>query len=157
METLPGTFWKPYWPNKYGQELGLWRPVTSIVYGLQWQLWGGAPVGFHLTNVLLNGLAAALVVVLLGHLMPIGAALIGGIVFAVHPVHVEAVANVVGMAELLSAVLYLATCLVILRNPGRMKAPWLALTMFLFATACLAKESAITLPGAVLLIDACRR
>ncbi len=156
LETLPGTFTEPYWPDGNGRELGLWRPVATWVYGLQWALWNGHPAGFHMVNVLLNGLAAALVVLLLGRLMPVSAALPGGLLFAVHPVHAEAVANVVGMSELLSAVLYLGGCLVAAHCPGRMGAGQLATMAGLFLTAVLVKESAVTLPGAVLLIDAAR-
>jgi len=156
LETLPGTFAKPYWPGGDGRELGLWRPVATWVYGLQWMLWDGHPAGYHLVNVLLNGLAAALVVILLGGFLPVSAALAGGLVFAVHPVHVEAVANVVGMAELLSADLYLGACLVAVHCPGRMAWGRVAVVAGLFLTAMLVKESAVTLPGAVLLIDAAR-
>ena len=157
LETLPGTFVKPYWPNHHGRELGLWRPVTTWVYGLQWALWDGNPAGYHLVNVVLNSVAAALVVLLLGQLLPVLPALLGGLLFAVHPVHAEAVANVVGMAELLSADLYLGACMVAARCPGRMGAGRLMVVAGLFLTAMLAKESAVTLPGAVLLIDAVRR
>ena len=154
---LPGSAFEPYWPNEYGRELGLWRPVTTVVYGLQWALWGGSPVGFHLVNVLLNALAAALVVVLLAHLMPMGAAFLAGVLFAVHPVHTEAVANVVGMAELLSTVLYLAACVAVVRCPGPMSWRRVTVVCLLYAAACLTKESAITLPGVVVLLDGCRR
>ena len=157
LDDLPGTFFEPYWPNEYGRELGLWRPLTTLSYGVQWALWMGAPVGFHLVNVLLNAAAAALVVVLLGHLMPVGAAFIGGLFFAVHPVHTEAVANVVGMAELLSTVLYLLACILIIRRPGRMSRGRILAVCGLFGLACLSKESAITLPAVVLLLDGCRR
>ena len=157
LETLPGTFGKPYWPNAHGKELGLWRPVATIVYGLQWALWDGDATGFHVVNVILNSLAAAMVAILLGHLLPVSAALMGGLLFAVHPVHAEAVANVVGMAELLSANLYLGACVVVARCGGRMACWPLLLTAGLFLLAMLVKESAVTLPGAVLLIDGARR
>ncbi len=156
LETLPGTLAKPYWPNAHGRELGLWRPVATLVHGVQWALWDGDPAGFHLVNVLLHGLAAALVVLLLGELVPVSAALLGGLVFAVHPVHAEAVANVVGMAELLSGTLYLTACLIAVRSPGRMRAGRALLTAGLFLAAVLAKESAVTLPGAILLLDAAK-
>ena len=157
LETLPGTFMEPYWPNRYGREMGLWRPVATWVYGLQWAIWDGDPAGFHLVNVVLNSLCAALVVVLLGQLLPAVVAAVGGILFAVHPVHTEVVANVVGMAELLSASLYLGACLVVVRSGGRMRAGSVTVVGGLFLLAVLVKESAITLPGTVLLLDAARR
>ena len=157
LETLPGTFLEPYWPNRYGAEIGLWRPVATWAYGLQWALWDGDPTGFHLVNIALNSLCAALVVLLLGQLLPVLAAAVGGILFAVHPVHTEVVANVVGMAELLSANLYLGACLVVVRSGGRMRAGSLTVAGGLFLLAALVKESAVTLPGAVLLLDAARK
>ncbi|MCY4399844.1 MAG: tetratricopeptide repeat protein [Gemmatimonadetes bacterium] len=157
LETLPGTFLEPYWPNRHGREMGLWRPVATWLYGLQWALWGGDPTGFHVVNVVLNSLCAALVVLLLGQLLPTPAAVVGGILFAVHPVHSEVVANVVGMAELLSAGLYLGACLVVVRSGKRMGPVALMVVGALFLLACLVKESAVTLPGTVLLLDAARR
>lgn len=157
LRTLPGTVLKPYWPNRQGQALGLWRPVTTWVLGLQWTLWRGSPTGFHAVNILLNGTAAALVAILLGHLLPPSGALLGALVFAVHPVHVEAVANVVGLSELLAANAYLGACVLVAGRPGRMGVRRLAATGGLFLVAVLSKESAVTLPGAVLLIDAARR
>lgn len=155
--TLVGTFFEPYWPNRYGKELGLWRPLTTWVYGLQWLAWDGAPVGFHLVNVLLNAAVTGLVVLLLAELMPLGAAFLGGLIFAVHPVHVEAVANVVGMAEILSALPFLLACLILLRAPPRLTLGGHFAIWGLFGAAFLMKESAVTLPGVVFLLDGARK
>ena len=155
--TLPGTFWKPFWPGQHGRELGLWRPVATLVYGLQWMLWQGDATGFHVVNVLLNSIASGLVVLLLGHLLPVRPAFLAGLLFAVHPVHVEAVANVVGMAEILAACLYLGACLVVVAHPGRMRPRPLLTTIALFLCAALVKEGAITLPAVVFLLDCARR
>ena len=157
LERLASTVRDPYWPNSYGRELGLWRPVTTLVYGLQWALWDGDAAGFHAVNVLLHGFASGLVVVLLGYLMPRQAAFTAGLLFAVHPVHTEAVANVVGMAEILAANLYLWACIVAVRVRGRMRPGTLLGVLSLYLLATLAKEHAITLPGAVLLLDCSRR
>lgn len=151
--TLPSALLEPYWPS-FGRELGLWRPVTTGVLGLQWALWGGNPVGFHLVNVLLHATASVLVLLLLAELVPLAAAVAGALVFAVHPVHVEAVANVVGIAELLAAVFFLAACLVFVRRRVRLGAGALAAITGLYAAAVFTKESAVTLPGALLLLDA---
>src|SRR5690606_39346799 len=66
-------------------------------------------------SVLLHAVATLLVFLLLARLLPRTTAgsygaLAGASVFAVHPVHVEAVANVVGQAELLAAIALLAAC-----------------------------------------------
>ncbi len=157
LHTLPGALLQPYWPGRYGQGLGLWRPVTTGVLGLQWALWGDNPVGYHAVNTLLHGGATGLVVLLLGGILPVPAAFLGGLVFAVHPLHVEAVANVVGVAELLAAFFFLLACLLVMEDGGKMGTGRLVVVLLCFAVAFLSKESAITLPGIVLLLDSSRR
>lgn len=157
LETLPDALLRPYWPGEYGRGLGLWRPLTTGAFGLQWALWGENPFGFHLVNVLLHAGVAVLVVLLLGRVLPVAGAFVGGLFFATHPIHVEAVANVVGMAELLSAFFFLLACLVIQRGGLRLRLPGLLGVLVLFLLAFLTKESAITLPGIVLLLDSAER
>ncbi len=88
----------------------LYRPIVTFSYALEWFLHGDRPWIFHLVNVLLNAAVAGMVAEMTRRLAmlarssrPIAAALIAGLLFAVHPVHVEAVANIVGRAELASA------------------------------------------------------
>jgi hypothetical protein len=156
-ESLPGAIASPYWPVDYGRELGLWRPTTTALLGLQHVVSGGAPLLFHTVNVAGHVLASTLVLLLLAELMPLGAALAAALVFAVHPVHVEAVANVVGIAEVASTAALLGACLIHVRSgPG---ARWRSVLLvgLLYAVGFGAKESAVTLPGIVFLIDAARR
>ena len=154
--TLPEALISPYWPNEYGRLLGLWRPVATALYGMQWAVWGENPAMFHVVNVLLHGVVTALVVLVLAELAPLALAFVAGLLFAVHPVHVEAVANVVGLAEVFSSALYLGACLVFLRAGERIALlPGAAIT-FLFVLAFLTKESAITLPGVLFLLDGAR-
>ncbi len=154
--SLPEALVSPYWPNEYGQGLGLWRPVTTALFGIQWAIWGENPAMFHVVNVLLHGVVTALVVLVLSELAPLTLAFVAGLLFAVHPIHVEAVANVVGLAEVFSSALYLGACLIFLRAGERIALlPGAAITL-LFIVAFLAKESAITLPGVLFLLDGAR-
>jgi|GEM_PF-1484348 len=95
----------PYWPgSSRGDDLDvLYRPLTVQTYAIQRRLFGAWPLPFHLVNVILHAAVSVGVVWLARRLgcRPIVAAAVG-LVFAVHPIHVEAVANVVGRAELLS-------------------------------------------------------
>ncbi|NIP96229.1 MAG: hypothetical protein GWO24_23480, partial [Akkermansiaceae bacterium] len=84
---------------------------------------------------------------LLLFLLPFAGALAGALVFAVHPVHVEAVANVVGRAEVLSSVFYLLSCLLFVRWREGLGVGRTAALCGLYAAAFLTKESAVTLPG----------
>ncbi len=156
LESLPEALGEPYWPGEFGAGLGLWRPAVTGFYGLAWEVWGDVPVGYHAVSILLHGGVTVLVVLLLGALLPVPGAFLAGLLFAVHPLHVEAVANVVGMAELFSAFFFLLACLLILGDGGRPGLPRFALVLILYALAVLSKESAITLPGVVLLLDSSR-
>lgn len=156
IETLPQAILEPYWPNEYGKDLGLWRPVTTAVFGIQWIVFGESPIPFHALQILLHAAVTALVVLLAAELAPVSLAFVAGLLFAVHPVHTEAVANVVGTAEVLSSVMYLLACLVILRRGLAMGAWGHFAVWALYAAAFLTKESAVTLLGVVLLLDSAR-
>lgn len=157
LETLPQALLEPYWPGPYGQGLGLWRPVTTALFGGQWTLFDGNPVGFHVVNVLLHAGVTVLVVLLLGEILPVAGALIGGLLFAVHPVHVEAVANVVGLAEVLSSFFFLLACILILRARNGLGPRRTAAILALYSLAFLTKEGAITLLGVVFLLDSSKK
>lgn len=111
---LPAILTQPYWPVG-GQELSIWRPLTTLSFAADWAVSGGAPAWFHLSNVLWHAAACILVLCLLHELFAAPAALAGALLFAVHPVHVEAVANVVGRGDVISAVFALAACLLWIR------------------------------------------
>ncbi len=155
--TLPKALVEPYWPGEFGSELGLWRPVTTLYLGLQYAISGENPTLYHVANVLGHAGVSVLVVLLLAELMSLPAAFVGGLVFAVHPMHVEAVSNVIGIAEIASAFLFLWACLVHVRGPTTTRWPRALLIAALYGLAFGAKESAVTLPGAIFLLDAARR
>ena len=102
-------FGRTYWPPENGA--GQWRPLVVLSFAADWQISGGSAAWLHAVNVAWHAAAAALVVLLLALYVPEAAALAGGLVFAVHPVHVEAVANLVGRAEPMAAALLLAALL----------------------------------------------
>ncbi len=141
-----------YWPNLPFQ-VGLYRPLTIVSYMLEWALWHGNPLGFHLVNVVLHAAVSALVVVLMLRLgAPVLAAAAGGLLFAVHPVHVEAVAGVVGYAELMMTLLVLVACRVHLARAGPSALRWLGIAAC-FLAALLVKETAVALPLLLVIVD----
>ncbi|HEX6750523.1 MAG TPA: hypothetical protein VF092_24755 [Longimicrobium sp.] len=141
----------PYWPGSHV----LYRPLTLLTFAVDWAL-GGSATWMHAVNVLLHAGVAALVALLLLRLRASpAAALVAGAIFAVHPVHVEAVANLVGRSELLAALLSLAACVAYLARP-RPKVGTAALAGLLYFLALCAKESALALPALLLVVDAVR-
>ena len=143
-------FGQSYWPKNAGGDG--YRPLTILAYKLEWAIGGGSPVLFHAVNILLYAAASLLVFVIARRMLPLGAAWLVGALFAVHPVHVESVANVVGQAELLVAVPLLAATLLYLRDraEGALRGTTVAWILLLYALACLAKEHAVVLPAILL-------
>ncbi|HEY6156113.1 MAG TPA: hypothetical protein VIV88_01610 [Gemmatimonadales bacterium] len=90
-------FDQPYWGDEF------YRPLTVLSFAVDWTVSGGRPGWLHLMNALWHGLASVLVALLLARALSPAAALAGGLVFALHPVHTEAVAGLVGRAEVLAA------------------------------------------------------
>jgi len=146
-------FTLPYWPPRYGASL--YRPIVTLAYALQWAVHDGAPWVFHLTSVLLYAATSALVLALFLRLLPPTAAFLGAALFAVHPVHVEAVGNVVGQSELIAALAMLAACVIYLRarRSGALTARTTCGISLLFAVACLAKEHALLLPALLVALE----
>lgn len=148
----------PYWPS-HGAELGLYRPLTIFLYALQWAVSDGAPWFFHAMNLVLHAVASVLVLFLLRKFVQPAAALVGALIFALHPVHTEVVANVVGQAELVAAIATFGACLLHASRPAGVSVGWgrrVAL-IGLFAVGLLTKESAIVLPALLVAIDFAQR
>jgi len=148
-------FTSHYWAH-VRPEGNLYRPLPILSYALERRLLGPAPLSYHAVNVLLHALCSALVAALalaLG-LTP-GGALAAGALFATHPIHTEAVAYVVGRADLMAAVAVLAAWLAHLRarRDGRGR---LILILSLYVAGLLSKESAVVLPGLMLAGDVWR-
>ncbi len=114
-----------YWPPEH--EAGLWRPLVILSFAADWQASGGSTVWLHAANVLWHAAATALLVPVLAAYVPVAAALAGAVVFAAHPVHVEAVANLVGRAEPMAAVFLFLALLAgraVRRRAARGEATW---------------------------------
>ncbi len=99
LSAAPALWRSSYWPAGM-----LYRPLTIQAFNLEWVLGGERARVFHGVSILLAALTAVLVWRLARRLLPPSGAAVAAALFAVHPVHVEAVANVVGQSELLAAI-----------------------------------------------------
>ena len=167
IRNLPGLLAQPYWPGIFGKEMGLWRPGTTLTFGIEWAFFQDHGSAYHVVNVLAHAVATALVVLLIGTLATAPIAFVSGLIFAVHPMHVEAVSNIVGLAEVQAAIFFLAACLLHARaapalapateeGPPRYGTGRLVAVTLLYLGAFFTKESGITLPGVIFLLDAAR-
>ncbi len=132
-------------------------PLVFTTFWLERRLWGLAPLGYHLVNVLLHATSALLLWRLLARLRVPGA-LLAGFLFALHPVHVESVAWVTERKNTLSLALALGAATAWLRafppergagGPAGGARRRYALCLLLFAAALLSKSVTGVLPFAL--------
>jgi protein O-mannosyl-transferase len=151
------TFGQSYWPAGWGDTN--YRPLTILSFAVQWALGDGSPAVFHAVNVAVYAASCIGVLAVARHALPASAAWIVAALFAVHPVHVEAVGNVVGQSELVVALCTTVAVAAYLRaraklNAQRLRPRVVLLVAALYAVATFSKENGFLLPGLLLLAEA---
>lgn len=138
----------------------VFRPVTFATLALNWKLGQTQPFGYHLFNLLLHGAATLLFYFLLEAIffeLSQGApsprdklvAFAAALIFAVHPIHTEAVSSIVGRAEILAAGFIFAAWILHLKDRP-------IAASICFALALLSKESAVAFLPLILVGDYAR-
>jgi tetratricopeptide (TPR) repeat protein len=151
-----------------------WHPLTWLSHAVDYRVWGLDPMGHHLTSVLLHCLNTFLVVVLMTRLIEQGqgrgtgaggkqargsalvAGAVTGLLFGVHPLHVESVAWVSERKDVLYAFFYLMSVWWYVRYTeasGGRRAWGYAFCVLLFILSLLSKPMAVTLPLVLLILD----
>jgi tetratricopeptide (TPR) repeat protein len=163
-----------------------WHPLTWVSHAVDYTLWGLQPAGHHLTNIILHAVNTFLVVLLAAALAEAGKEqatkkypqptpdrqsplIVGGVtgmLFGLHPLHVESVAWVAERKDLLCALFFLLSIISYARyaaaatgeavrgtsQPSFVKRRYLLFTVFAFF-ALLSKPMAVSLPLVFLLLD----
>lgn len=148
-------WWKPYGDKAlepFQKRDRLYRPMAVFSFALNYAMHELRPAGYHAVNVLLH----AVVCLLLWHFAQRLFAdrtlsTCAAVLFAVHPVHCEAVANVIGRAEVLAGLFLLVGLLALM--PHADAAGWKrgVLAAAAFLAALLSKETAVCYLGVALL------
>lgn len=129
-----------------GPALGYYRPLSLITFAIEYQFFGLSPHISHFNNVLLFTLTTFLLFLLLSRLFSgynfIFPFLIS-MLFALHPIHSEIVANIKGRDELLSFLNMILMLIFVIRYYDSKKRLFLWLSLLFFYFALLSKESAI--------------
>ena len=143
---------------------GGWNPLTWISLGIDHALFGLDPFGYHLSNILLHGATTLSVVLLVGALFSrawgaadgrtLVAAAVAGLIFAVHPLHVESVAWVSERKDVLFGVFYVLALLFYLRFTEHHRRVEYLASLSAFVLALLAKPMAVSLPLVLGILDA---
>jgi Tfp pilus assembly protein PilF len=164
--------------------LGEYMPVTWMSYGLDLSLWGPDASGYHFSSVLLHAVTALLVLALTRHLVAhalgprprgfpgspasgdgdgdstlwLGGA-VAALVFALHPLRVEAVAWASARGTILGGLFVVASVLAYVVGwnrgwrTGRVSRTWLVGSLLLFAAALLSRATSLVLPAVLVTLD----
>jgi len=137
-----------------------YRPLFWTGLALDYLLWGLNPFGYHLTNVALHFLnAAQVLVVMMATFENRILSLIVALLWALHPVHTEAVNLPSAKTVLLYALFYLLSLILFLKGTDakdRRQFPWIVGALMAFVLSLLSYEMAVTLPAVALLLDTAR-
>ncbi|XP_039745699.1 protein O-mannosyl-transferase Tmtc3 [Pararge aegeria] len=146
---ISNIFLNDFWgtPIHKEQSHKSYRPLTVLTFRWNYAVHGLQPAGYHLVNLLLHALVSLLYYRVCAMFLPEFASFVAAILFAVHPIHSEAVTGVVGRAEMLSSVFFLGALLCYARAASRRRyTDW---RYVVACTACvgiamLCKEQGIT-------------
>ncbi len=134
--------------------VGMYQPITTLSYALNYTVSGMDAKVFHLTNLVIHLINILLVFVLFFNFTKkVDISLIISILFAVHPMNVETVAWISTRSNLLYALFYLASLISYVKFLETKKKGLIILTFLFFILALLSKASALTLPYILILFD----
>ena len=162
--------------------ISYWHPLTWFSHAVDLAVWGTRPAGHHLTSILLHSVDTFLVVILSARILSAAkdsavragrssvldaravliSSCVAGVLFGIHPVHVESVAWVAERKDLLYALFSLLAVLAYAAFAKRIDRPgwreafrnrYYLLSLGCFVLALMSKALAITLPAVLLLLD----
>ena len=162
---LPDIFSEHSFGFAKGKEHGTtYRPLVFTVYSIEYSLFGLAPWGWHLINILLHAVNTVIVFFIASSLLNCAGADHGrkalpafaaAALFALHPVNSEVVSWVGCVPELVYTLLCLSSLYLYMksRESGKTRVPLVWASAALFFVALFAKETAISLPLLVFVYD----
>ncbi|XP_043738449.1 protein O-mannosyl-transferase TMTC1 isoform X2 [Cervus elaphus] len=162
-----GIFSNDFWGKGMAENTShkSYRPLCVLTFKLNIFLTGMDPFYFHAVNVILHCLVTLVLMYTCDKTVfkNRGLAFVTALLFAVHPVHTEAVAGIVGRADVLACLLFLLAFLSYNRSvdqccvgesfPPTASPFFLLLSLFLGTCAMLVKETGITVFGVCLVYD----
>ncbi|KRT83914.1 Anaphase-promoting complex subunit 3 protein [Oryctes borbonicus] len=150
---LVNVFFNDFWgtPMYKEQSHKSYRPLCVLTFRWNYLLWQLEPMGYHLVNMLLHSVVCLMYFSrMCSMFLPELSSFVAAMLFAVHPIHTEAVTGVVGRAETLSSVFFLAAFMLYCKAARSRKVTgwkYLFSSMLSVATAMLCKEQGITVAG----------
>ncbi|XP_048404960.1 protein O-mannosyl-transferase TMTC3 isoform X2 [Stegostoma tigrinum] len=149
---LKNLFHNDFWGTPMNEERShkSYRPLTVFTFRLNYLFSELNSAFYHLSNLVLHAVVCVIYLKVCHLFLDRKSSLIASLLFAVHPIHTEAVTGVVGRAELLSSIFFLAAFLSYTKSKGPNNSiVWapIVVTVILVAVATLCKEQGITVIG----------
>ncbi len=148
---IPRAFTSSVWAFVSGEIIftvdSYYRPLFSVLFSINYAIFGTSAWGWHLVNVLIHAAVTFLVFAVVYEMAERRwLALIAASLFAVHPTHVESVAWISGVTDPVMALFLLAAFYFYLRYRKNGSKPMLAAVAGFYFLALLNKETAIAMP-----------
>jgi protein O-mannosyl-transferase len=144
-----------------------YQPVRMLSYAVDYHFWELNPIGYHITNIVFYILTCIMVFLTL-RLLSAGlrkgvpphsherAAFFGALLFAAHPVHVEAVTWLAARKEVLQGFFFFLAFYFYLKGREEetsKKTVYLSIVLASFLLAVLSKSSAVVFPGVIIIYE----
>ncbi len=149
-----------------------YQPIRVLSYAIDYHFWKLNPLGYHITNILFYILTCIMAYFTLYHLSihlrekaPSGSharvAIFGSLLFAVHPVHVEAVTWLAARKEVLQGFFFFLGFYLYLKASEEAKRRtfyfYLSLVVLSIFLAILSKPSAVIFPAVIAVYEISKR
>uniref|UniRef100_A0A8C9SGY7 dolichyl-phosphate-mannose--protein mannosyltransferase n=1 Tax=Scleropages formosus TaxID=113540 RepID=A0A8C9SGY7_SCLFO len=166
--SLRAVFSDDFWGKRMADNTShkSYRPLCILSFKLNIMLGGMTPLYFHMVNVVLHCAVTALLMYTCKRAVfdDSRLAFLAALLFAVHPIHTEAVSGIVGRADVLACLLFLLSFLSYIRSvgsscpgdgfPPTVSSCSLVLSLLLGSCAMLVKETGVTVFGVCVVYDA---
>jgi hypothetical protein len=147
VQAIPEILATPYHWGNVTSSNDLYRPLSLVMFAIEYQFFGKNPLPNHLLNALLFAACVVLLFLFLDQLFgrkKTGVAVIASILFALHPIHKEIAANIKSRDELLCFFFAFLSRNIYINYMRFGKIRQLLLGFFCFLLAFLAKETVVT-------------
>jgi hypothetical protein len=143
-------------PNFFNSDVaGVYRPIRTVFYSVNYSLWGLNPKGYHLFALLVHGLNTLLVYGIAREILKNKrTSLLAGLFFAAHPIHTESITFMTTSFDEVGAVFFLAAFYLYLRSKeAGVKKEFYWGSVIFFILAIFTYEVTLTLPLVIAAYD----
>jgi tetratricopeptide (TPR) repeat protein len=163
--------WKNIMEMFIPKKASTFQPIRMLSYAIDYHFWKLNPVGYHITSIFFYILTSIIVFFTLRELSARlreraspdshgRVAFLGSLLFAAHPVHVEAVTWLAARKEVLQGFFFFSGFYLYIKGreeQGRKRIVYFVLVLSSFFIAILSKPSAVVFPGIILIYEIARR